>query len=521
MIGLDAADPDLIERWSRDGSLPNLAGLFARGSYGRLDPPDGVLLGPPWPSFYTGTPVSEHGLYEYLVWRPDRMDETRATAVCPLNPFWRRLGPDGPRSVVIDVPLVPSPERIHGVEITCWATHERLVPFSTYPPELAREIEDRLGRPPMRAEVHRRVSYGSLLRERDTLVETTSYVEELAARLLDGEDWDLGLVCFSASHRAGHKLWSTTGSNGKGTAAEASQLSGALRDVYRAIDAAIGRLLDLAGPDTDVLVFSLHGMGPNTSRALVLPDLLDRILGEGEQTPARLTLRRLRGAVPLQLREWVKRQLPIRLQDRLGTFWRTRRDWSRTRAISLAADLHGFVRINLAGREAEGIVQPDEYESLCGTIAEGLADFRDADTGVPAVSRVIRRAELYPRGARADLLPDLIVVWSDAPAAEHRALVSERCGRVEWPAPGGNPDGRSGNHRLQGWIAGAGPSIAEGAEIRAATILDIAPTALALLGRNPHAGMTGAPLPQLTAGRALRERAADAAAESTRGMPRG
>lgn len=503
LIGLDAAEPELVERWSRDGSLPNLAGLFARGSYGRLDPPDGVLLGPPWPSFYTGKPVSEHGLYEYLVWRPDRMDETRATAVCPLHPFWREFGAEGPRAVVIDVPLVPSPQPVHGLEVTCWATHERLVPFSTQPPELGREIESRLGRPPMRAEIHRRVSFDSLLRERDALVETTEYVADLATRLLGTEAWDLGVVCFSASHRAGHKLWSTTGSNGKGTEAQLSELSGALRDVYRAIDAAIGRVLELMGPDTDVLVFSLHGMGPNTSRALVLPELLDRILGEAEQTSARLTLRRLRGAMPLAVREWVKRQLPIRIQDRVGTFWRTRRDWSRTRAISLAADIHGFIRINLAGREAEGIVKPEEYDALCDLIADGLMGFRDADTGVPAVSQVVRRAELYPVGACADRLPDLIVVWSDTPAAEHRALVSDRHGLVEWPAPGANPDGRSGNHRLQGWIGGAGPSIAEGAELRGASILDIAPTALALLGSDPYPGMTGAPLAALVARRAF------------------
>jgi predicted AlkP superfamily phosphohydrolase/phosphomutase len=475
LIGLDAAEPDLIERWSEDGTLPNLAELFSRGSYGRLAPPDGVLLGPPWPSFYTGKPVSEHGLYEYLVWDPVGMHETRATELCTLEPFWRDFGQTGPRAVVIDVPLVPSPGPIHGVEVTCWATHERLVPFTTWPPTLARDVENTIGRPPMRAEVHHPISYRSLLGERDRLVEATRSVADLAERLLQAEEWDFGLVCFSASHRAGHKLWSETGSNGKGTAAEAAEFSGALRDVYRAIDAAIGRVIALAEPDTHVLVFSLHGMGAKKTRD---------------------SLGRLRRATPLRMREWVKRRLPVPLQDRLGTFWRTRGNWPRTRAISLAADLHGFIRINLAGREAQGIVRQQEYDALCDTLSEGLLGFRDADTGAPVVSRVVRRTDLYPEGSRADLLPDLVVVWSDRPAAEHRALVSDRHGHVDWPMPGGNPDGRSGNHRLEGWIAAAGPSIAESAGERGRTILDIAPTTLALLGVDVPHDMGGTPFVQ-------------------------
>ena len=92
------------------------------------------------------------------------------------------------------------------------------------------------------------------------------------------------------------------------------------------------------------------------------------------------------------------------------------------------------------------------------------------------------------------MLPDLIVVWNDTPAAEHRALVSDRHGTVEWPTPGRNPDGRSGNHRLQGWMAAAGPSVTAGAELSGATILDIAPTALTMLGLDVPPDMVGRPI---------------------------
>ncbi len=39
-------------------------------------------------------------------------------------------------------------------------------------------------------------------------------------------------------------------------------------------------------------------------------------------------------------------------------------DWTQTRAFSLPSDQHGWIRINLKGREAAGMVSLAEYENL-------------------------------------------------------------------------------------------------------------------------------------------------------------
>jgi len=55
----------------------------------------------------------------------------------------------------------------------------------------------------------------------------------------------------------------------------------------------------------------------------------------------------------------------------------------------MVSDLQGYIRINMRGREALGIVEPgDEYDWLCSKIAEGLATFVDADTKEPVVESV-------------------------------------------------------------------------------------------------------------------------------------
>ena len=74
LIGLDAADADLIEQWTDDGTLPNLASLRRGGTWGRLSTAAKYLTGSPWPTFYTGRPPSEHGIYHDFQWRQERME---------------------------------------------------------------------------------------------------------------------------------------------------------------------------------------------------------------------------------------------------------------------------------------------------------------------------------------------------------------------------------------------------------------------------------------------------------------
>lgn len=272
----------------------------------------------------------------------------------------------------------------------------------------------------------------------------------------------------------------------------------AVRDVYAATDRAIGRVVQAAGEETPVLVFSLIGMSHNTSRSDLLPAMLARVLaGDRSAAAAHEKLRAaslLRRAVPLPWRQVMKGWLPMAMQDRLSLFWRTgRADWSSTKAISLTADVHGYVRINLRGREARGIVEPgEEYDHVCAQIAEGLLGFVDSDTGEPVLQEVRRIDELFPTGGRRDALPDLIVRWAASPCANTRAIESPRFGRIPWPTPGKNPNARSGNHTAEAFVVAVGDGIEPGSSVDAeAHILDLPPTILALLGEQVPPYMTG------------------------------
>jgi predicted AlkP superfamily phosphohydrolase/phosphomutase len=153
-------------------------------------------------------------------------------------------------------------------------------------------------------------------------------------------------------------------------------------------------------------------------------------------------------------------------------------------AFVLASDVVGYIRLNLRGREREGVVEPSEAAGLLDRIAAGLATFADPD-GAPSVAEVKRTSEVIAPGRRSDALPDLVVRWSDRPATGLDRVVSPEFGEV--PRPGGG-SGRSGNHTSDAWAVLTPAS--RGADRPDGRVVDLAATVCAALGVE-HADLPG------------------------------
>jgi predicted AlkP superfamily phosphohydrolase/phosphomutase len=492
-ILLDAASPDLIEKWTDDGSLPNLKRLRKEGAYGRLDSVAEWLSEATHYVYHTGANPGATALAGYSIWDKETMQNRLPAADWrPFTPFWRTFREGGPRAVVVDPASVYAPEAFNGVEIIGWASHDALAPFQTYPPELAAGIERRFGSWLLPDESYGPMTKREFMSTVNLMQEINEKFKNLCIELMHTQEWDLFLAHNFTAHNAGHRLWSTVNVTDRLSESEKAELDGSLRRVYMDCDATIGAIVAAAGPETRVLVFSLHGMGANHSRTFAFPEMLRRIVDGRPSSPG--LLKRLRALVPQDWRHKAKSLLPFEMRRRLTSYWRmSEYKWETTRAFSLLSDTEAWVRINLKGREARGIVEPgEEYEALLRKIAEGLKTFVDADTGAPLVQDVVLARDIFT-GGRVEDLPDLIVLWSDTPASQHRAINSPQFGMIAWPTPGHNPEGRSGNHRPQGMLIAAGPGVKSGA-IRNADILDLAPTILALLGQPIPAAMDGKPV---------------------------
>jgi predicted AlkP superfamily phosphohydrolase/phosphomutase len=505
MVGWDAADLALIDQLCAAGRLPALQSLRARGSFGVLQPGPLLFAGGVWPTFYTGKRVPWHGIYHNRLWRQERMRcETIDAAWLPEPPFWEKLSAER-RVAIVDVPMVVGePRVINGVNLAGWATHD-LVRKGAAPATLWNQVRSTFGPPALGTEFYGVQSAARLLRLRRSLLDTTEQMTKICEWLLGRERWDLFLVVFGAMHRGGHYLWDLSQTDAAATTpATRAQLESALAEIYEACDRGLGRLLHEAG-EARVMVFALHGMGPNPGWSDRLPAILARIQAHsGGMSSHSGLLFRMKQRLPLRPIRVITNRIPQAIHDPLLALMSRRMfDWRTTKCFPVEMDSAGYLRINLKGREAQGIVNPGgEYTALCDEVEQALLTFRDIASGQRVVERVYRLDEVAPADAPyRHLLPDLLVTWGSPPAIGSPGVYSERYGEVRWADGGMLPSGRCGNHRSAGWVLAAGEGIPRGALIDGHGIVDLVPTALQWIGEPRPDDLQGVPIPALASKR--------------------
>jgi predicted AlkP superfamily phosphohydrolase/phosphomutase len=330
------------------------------------------------------------------------------------------------------------------------------------------------------------------MRLRDTLLRTAEQMQRVACDLLR-RDWDFACIVFGATHRIGHYLWDLSQINQSAlTSSQHAALSGALLEVYQATDQAIGRALEHVGDETLVIAFSAHGMGPNSGWGDLAPDILDAASAASQGAAAgakgRGLLYRLKRALPFHWVRPVLGSLPSTVTERLVSLWSANMyDWNTTQRFPLPMDAAGYLRVNLRGRERDGIVaEGGEYEEVCATLAELFQSLRDRATHQQIAPIVATAYADAPRDApyRA-LLPDLVVPWDGPSAIGSRGVISDSLPSLHYDVPARMPSGRSGNHTDGAWFIAAGPEVLAGTTVAGHSVLDLAPTVMRSLGTEP------------------------------------
>ena len=145
------------------------------------------------------------------------------------------------------------------------------------------------------------------------------------------------------------------------------------------------------------------------------------------------------------------------------------------KAFAIPSYSEGYVRINVKGREPQGIVEPADYDAVCAEIIELLEQTTDARTGLPLVERVVRMRQ-DPLDSNPKLPDaDLVVLWNEAIPSD--VIDTPGYGRI-----GPVPHHRTGSHRAHGFLMAAGPDIDATRFKGDGHALDLAPTLLGLLG---------------------------------------
>jgi predicted AlkP superfamily phosphohydrolase/phosphomutase len=294
----------------------------------------------------------------------------------------------------------------------------------------------------------------------DDLDRTMDEVRATTLHELDRQDWRLFVSVFTQTDRVAHMFYRFLDpEHPRYDAVLAARFGDAVLRVYERMDEIVGSVESRLDPDTVLLVVSDHGFHSYRTGLNVNTWLRDH--GYLVQ----------RGA-----------------GDRGDEDFFPGVDWSSTRAYALGT---GQIYVNLRGREGRGTVAPGaEYDRLVAEIARGLEAETDPATGERFVAHVYEGHAIFP-GAPAERMPDLQIAFRDGY-------------RTSWRTPlGGIPKDLfetnwrkwSGDHAASdvadtpGVILSSRPLVAGDP-----AIIDLAPTALALLGVAVPADMEGRPL---------------------------
>jgi predicted AlkP superfamily phosphohydrolase/phosphomutase len=489
MIGLDAMDGELVNRWVNMGKLPTFARLRETGFSTTLSSTAAQLPDTVWSSIYTGTNPAKFEKYFYVQYDrktgdlknvPD--DEINGT------PFWDYMADAGLTGAVIDAPKFPLSKRLKGVQLSNWGAHATKTARTSNPPSLLAEIDRRFGKHPVGDCDATDAKPAALAGLKQRVLQGVASHGKVHRWLMREQPWDVFFASFSAPHCIGHHFWHYMDrEHPQHPKHDPEKLSDAIESVYAALDREIGEMIECAGPDVTVMVFAGHGMAAIYHASWNLPEILDNLgFGpagnvrgpEAQKREAQVNpWRVLKMVLPGRLQYAIKASLPKRFQDELLFRWYAgARDWAGRPAFAVPNnDSVGAIRINVTGRDRHGLVAPgSEYRQVCETIATALNELVDPASGRKVVRRVTLLADEF-HGRCIDDLPDLTVLWDQS--FPWSAIHSERLGTLQIR----RQDARSGSHTPTGFLFAAGTGVPAQRSGAVHSIYDIAPTALTLM----------------------------------------
>ena len=425
IVALDGADGRLLDRWSTDGTLPNLTDLRSRGAAKQLSAPDGITDDGLWASFEYAAELGEHGRYHWY-----QRIESGEMAMAYLgeagkDAFWETLSRQGSRVAIFDIPKCGLPTPVNGIHLVDWLVHGRYFhePKST-PEPLAAEVTERFGiAPPSQCGYEQQELTDAEVSEIESNLRT-SVSQKKAAGLhyLSREKWDLFMIAFKESHCAGHSLWQSSDALGLDDNVQGDiRVAPSLKTIYTDLDAAVGELIDAAGPEASVIAFCTTEMEPNSTLSHLMPEIINRInkhLGESlfgrEARRAWSRITKCQAQRPCELLPYNENCTALRINPT----WKA---------------MH-----HLTGNTGDKGLMLDEVESI-------LTSLLDADTGQAVVAAIDRPSAEYAGKNRAQL-PDLLVQY--AVGTFPRAISSSKLGEIEADRPCIRP----GNHAPGGLL---------------------------------------------------------------------
>ncbi len=468
VIGIDGGSFDLIERYVKEGKLPNFKKFFEKGFYGEIESTYPSISACAWTSFLTSKNPGAHGVFDFRNLNI-KLYEMREAEIIHSGffkgiTFFDYLNEKGLNVGAITVPITYPPWEIKDFLVSGFPTPDTREVFA-YPPELKKEIE------PLTEDTSI-FKGGSEKKVFDELIRLLEIRKRAGIYLYKKYKPFFFIIVLGSPDRAQHNFYKYI-----------NEKDNYIEKVYIKTDEVIGEFLKILDEDTLIFIMSDHGSRKRPLKKFNLNFFLKEkgFLIEKNKgmiyEPFKEIYKKLKRKFPYQ--EIVFKKLPLNLRKiltKIDTFSETSLfniDFSKTKAyrFPLYPPVDGIV-INLKGRQEKGIVSLEDYEKVRKEIKDKLIEF--SINNEKPLQRVFLREELY-KGKYSEKLPDLIVLYSDN--FEGGSSLNGYISEMEKE----DYEKLNGIHSTKGIFFGMGKVLKENYWIRGNyTLLDLAPTFLFL-----------------------------------------
>ncbi|SEH14786.1 Predicted phosphohydrolase or phosphomutase, AlkP superfamily [Natronorubrum sediminis] len=496
LIGIDAGCLSVFDRLADENVIPNLESLLETGVSGELESQIPPWTPSAWPSMFTGVNPGKHGVYGFTGFdgydfHVVKGDDVRA------HRLWTLLDHHDRSSVVVNVPVTHPPDDIDGAIIPGFIGPEDP---PCHPTGILDDVREEIGEYRVYPEYSRGDDSLSPAEKMDEYCSLVSMRGQAFQYLSDRFEPDFGFLQFQKTDTVFHEFegeWEK------------------VKQVYAETDKQIGEVLESCNP-RQVFIASDHGIGRYEKPEFRVNTFLENAgyvettlggkgmptwnvmrddLREGEQadewepgTVERLaaglaslgmTTHRIgRVLERLGLAEFAKEHAP----DGVVRTGNEQVDFPNSKAYVRARTELG-VRMNVEGRDPEGVVPQEEYDDVRAALIREL-ESAEAPDGEPVFQEVAPR-EAYFEGPYTDRAVDIVTVPNDF----QHFLSAE-------PAEGYfDETTEPWNHKLEGVFAASGEGIDASVPVEDAHLFDVAPTILSALGVPYSDRMDGRVLP--------------------------
>jgi len=450
IVGLDCIGPEIL-RIDVSCNLPNLHCLVERGVAGPLKSTVPPITVPAWTSMLTGRDPGELGVYGFRNRRSFAYGDLVYASSSVRHPrVWDYVGKAGGHSIVVGVPQTWPPPPINGVLVSGFEALKRGKEGTafTWPEAVSGEVKAITDEYIFDVEDFRNCPRELVLRQ---IYEMTGKRFRLMEHFLTTRPWDFAILCEIGSDRVHHCFWSHHDPTHPRHDA-ASPYRAAIRQYYEFLDDGLNRLVAAAGEDAAVLVVSDHGAQPMYG-GVCINDVL-------------------REHGWLYLKDAPRTQVPLAPEMV---------DWRKTRAWG-DGGYYGRIFLNIEGREPCGTIpakcRDDARHELSALLAKVQLDGKG----------LLENEVVWPENAYRRVLgiaPDLLVFFGGLKWRSIGSVGHER----NWLA--GNDTGvDEANHSSWGFYTLSAAGCPNGIR-RPASILDIAPTVLSLMGLKVPSDLLG------------------------------